>query len=62
MWWFRRSVAPAKGLYSPPEREVGMLITGSIGGFKLGVLTSVGNFARSSRVETLFANAYIPCK
>lgn len=50
-------MAPANGEYSPPEREVGILITGRVGGFKFGVLTSVGSFARSSRVETLFANA-----
>lgn len=58
LWLFRKSVAPAKGEYSPPEREVGMLITGSVGGFKLGVWTSVVSFARSSRIVALFAIAY----
>ena len=50
------SVAPAKGEYSPPDREVGMLITGMEQG--LG-LTSRSSFSSPLRFDTSFARAYI---
>ena len=57
LWDVRLSVAPAKGEYSPPDREVGMLMTGIIHGFRFGVLAVRHNLARPSNVETLFAKA-----
>ena len=51
-------MAPAKGEYSPPEREVGMLMTGMLQGFGLWGLVSTVSLERSSRLLTSFAKAY----
>jgi hypothetical protein len=52
------SVAPAKGEYSPPEREVGMLMMGTAAGFGFSGLASAASLERSSMLETLFARAW----
>ena len=59
LWWVRSSVLPAKTEYSPPEREVRMLIMEIVGGemldFRVSELT--GRLARSEEVVTLFMRA-----
>jgi hypothetical protein len=57
LWWVRVSVAPANGEYSPPERDVGMLMMGMVHGLGAGGLESVVMAARSSMLETWFARA-----
>jgi len=59
LWLVRLSVAPAKGEYSPPEREVGMLMMGMEHGLRLAVCASAVRAERSSRVEALFARACV---
>lgn len=53
------SVPPAKFEYSPPEREVGMLMMGAVGVlmFSRCFGLSEGKLARSSMVFMSFANA-----
>lgn len=53
LWFVRVSVAPAKGEYSPPEREVGIFMMGRAQGVGFGGLDARAE--RSSRLETLFA-------
>lgn len=57
LWLVRVSVPPAKEEYSPPEREVGMLITGMQQGLGDLGLDSAVRFERSVSVWTLFASA-----
>jgi threonine/homoserine/homoserine lactone efflux protein len=57
LWLFLVSVAPAMAEYSPPDNEVGMLITGILHGARFFGATSGANFARSSSVETPLASA-----
>lgn len=53
----RVSVAPANGEYSPPEREVGMLMTGMVHGLGFRGLLSTVSLERSSIVKASFASA-----
>lgn len=57
LWCVRVSVAPAKGEYSPPERDVGMLMIGREHGDGLDGLESRASAERLSMVWTLFARA-----
>lgn len=55
------SVPPAMLAYSPPLREVGMLMMGMVGGVGgegRGVGGEVVRLARSERVETALASAF----
>jgi hypothetical protein len=56
LWFGWVFVAPAKGVYSPPERVVGMLMMGIEHGFLVDGSASERD-CRSPREETLFASA-----
>ncbi len=59
LWLFLVSVAPAMAEYSPPDSEVGILITGILHGAGFFGATSYVNFERSSSVETPLASSYL---
>lgn len=62
LWWVRGSVAPAREVYSPPEREVGMVMTGMVAGCTCWVgewdWASRVRVEREVRVVVLLARAW----